>query len=438
MRIINGTDDFSCFLSHRQKTSEIMSDANGLFEKRLCPDEFAQRVVKEVAGKGDKAVFEISEALDGCVMEFLEVPKSDIDRSFSVVPKHVTEALKKAAVRIRSFQENIMPRSWMDISGELGEKVVPVNSVGAYVPGGSASLVLSALMCVIPAKTAGVQNVFISSPAKGGELPNPAIMVAAAIAGADRIFKIGGAQAVAAFALGTETVPKTDIVCGPGNVFVTAAKRAVVGEVGIDGLYGPTETLIIADDSANAAWTAADMLAQAEHDTLACPILVSLSPKFSESVATEIKSQLTNFSRRTTAQTAIETNGAIINVKSFKEAVQVANKWAPEHLSIMIKNPELIDYTHFVAGGLFIGEYSPEVVGDYIAGPSHVMPTGGTARFNSALNVRTFLRFMPVVKLSQKSFLELEADIETLAYLEGLEGHARAARFRIGNGDLNT
>jgi histidinol dehydrogenase len=302
--------------------------------------------------------------------------------------------------------------------------------VAAYVPAGTAPLASTVIMTVVPAQVAGVKEIIVVTPATGNSTPHPAILTAAKIAGATRVLTIGGAQAIAAMAYGTETVPAVDLICGPGNVWVTAAKKLVYGDVGIDGLYGPTETMVIADDSAKPSFTASDLIAQAEHDPLAMPILVALSEEIVINTETEIDRQLEYLPRGEIARSAFTNRGVAVIVNNTAEAIEVANSAAPEHLCILTTDAdELIDKVKN-AGGLFIGEWSAEIMADYIAGPSHVMPTGGTARFSSALSVRDFIRVTPVLTFDDATFLELSQHAELLAKLEGLQGHAAASEYR--------
>ena len=419
------------FSKRRFSKSSVTTDGNGLYEEKLSPDAFADRIISDVISKGDAALLHISEKIDGCELGFFEIPQDSIESAADSLTPENRNAIDLACERVRRFQETAKPNSWEDPSKEFGEIVSPVDSVAAYVPGGSASLVSTVIMCVVPAKVAGVPNVFVSTPASGDRLPQDEILYAAHAAGADRVFKLGGAQAIAGFAYGTESIPKVDVVCGPGNVFVTAAKRAVVGDVGIDGLNGPTETAIVADWSANPSWVAADLIAQAEHDTLASPFLIAFSGDFADEVDREIEGQLTYLPRSAVARAAIENNGYSVIVKSHEEAQAVVAAAAPEHLSVVLREcGDPVKWAKSV-GGLFLGEYSPEVICDYVAGPSHVMPTGRTARFASALSVRTFLRFTPFINLPQARFEEIAPVAVNLARMEKLEGHARAAGIRI-------
>ena len=394
-------------------------------------DEVAARILDDVRRDGDRAVKRISGELDGEALAFLEVPKSEIDAALGAIPFETREALETAAERVGAFQSAALPESWHDNERHYGELITPVKRVGAYVPGGTAPLASTVIMTVVPARVAGVDEIYLTTPAPGDSLPHPAVLAAAAIAGAHRVFKIGGAQAIGAFAFGTETVPAVDLIVGPGNIWVTAAKRQLFGRVGIDGLYGPTETLVVADESSDPEFCASDLLAQAEHDTRARPILVSTAIKVADEIEAALERQLAVLPRKAIAGEAIESNGVSVIVASVEEAIEVANAVAPEHLCLAIADPA--PYIPLVrnAGGLFAGEYSAEVMGDYVAGPSHVMPTGGTARFASALNVRHFLRFMPVVDLDREGFLAIARQAAELARTEQLQGHANAAEIRL-------
>ena len=398
-------------------------------------DEEVDRVVARILGdvhrNGDAAVKRISGELDGEALVSLEVPQSDIDAALASIPAETREALETAAERVHNFQSAAMPQSWHDDDRHYGELVTPVKRVGAYVPGGTAPLASTVIMTVVPARVAMVDEIYLSTPAAGDSLPHPAVLAAAAIAGADRVFKIGGAQAIGAFAYGTETVPPVDLIVGPGNVWVTAAKRQLFGHVGIDGLYGPTETLVVADQTSDPGFCASDLLAQAEHDVRARPVLVSTSSEVADEVEAALKRQLTVLPRQSIAGEAVDTNGVSVIVASVEEAIQVANAVAPEHLCLAIADPAPYISQVRSAGGLYAGKYSAEVMGDYVAGPSHVMPTGGTARFASALNVRHFLRFMPVVDLDSDGFLAIARQAAVLARTEELHGHANAAELRM-------
>lgn len=408
-----------------------LSDGNGLFDVPLEPAEFASRVIRDVRREGDNAVSRISERLDGAPLAFIEVPGDAVSAATSLVSSEDRAALRLAMERVRSFQQAAAPRGWSDDSGEFGEVVTPIDSVGVYVPAGRAPLASTVLMTVVPARVAGVREVVLCTPAPGDELPNVHVLAAAALAGVDRVFKIGGAQAVAAMAYGTQTVPAVDKICGPGNVWVTAAKRAVYGDVGIDGVYGPTETLVVADSSASPELAAADLIAQAEHDIDAFPVLVTVGEGIAERIEDEIARQLDAMEGPETARRSVRGNGVSVVVDTAEQAIAAANAFAPEHLCLLVESARELRGSVRSAGGIFIGEHSGEVLGDYVAGPSHVMPTGGTARFASALSVRDFVRVTPFLDLGEQSLLEVGSAASRLAHIEGLEGHAAAAELRL-------
>ena len=408
-----------------------MSDGNGLFDVPLEPAEFASRVIREVRLDGDRAVKRISGHIDGVPLGFIEVPVETIRSAPSLISSEDRAALQFALERVRAFQQSAAPQGWSDDSGEFGEIVTPIDSVGAYVPAGRAPLASTVLMTVVPARVAGVKEVVLCTPAPGDELPNVHVLAAAALAGVDRVYKIGGAQAIAAMAYGTETVQAVDKICGPGNVWVTAAKRAVYGDVGIDGVYGPTETLVVADSSASPELAAADLIAQAEHDTHAVPVMVTVGDGVAERIELEVDRQLGALETPETARQAVKGNGVSAIVDTAEEAIAAANAFAPEHLCLLVESARDLSSSVTSAGGIFIGEHSGEVLGDYVAGPSHVMPTGGTARFASALSVRDFVRVTPFLDLGERSLLEVGPAAARLANIEGLEGHAAAAELRL-------
>ena len=393
-------------------------------------DDFARVVLARVRDGGDRAVRELTEKLDGRAPGDLEVTRSEIAEAYEQVPDAVVEALRLAAERAREFHGRSLPAGWFDEGKGYGEVFNAVGRAGAYVPAGSAPLPSTAIMTIVPARVAGVPEVIAVTPPGPGGSPDPSVLVAADIAGVDRVFGIGGAQAIAAMAYGTETVPAVDMLCGPGNVFVTAAKRMLFGEVGIDGLYGPTETLVVADGSANPTLCAADLLAQAEHDVMATPILITTSADLADDVRRELEVRAARLERGATAMRAVEGRGCIAVVDSLDEAIEIANDFAPEHVSLMVEDAR--DHVDSItsAGAIFAGELSHEVLGDYVAGPSHVMPTGGTARFGSGLNVRSFLKVSPVVALDDEQSLALGRAAATIGRAEGLTAHAEAAEIR--------
>ena len=400
------------------------------FGKPLTPLETVQAILAEVRQNGDEALRDLTSRLDGADLVSLEVPLSAAAEAYHELPDSLVDALRVAADRVRKFHEASMPESWHDSQEGYGELVTTVGRVGAYVPGGTAIYPSTVLMTAIPAKVAGVSEVFLTTPVGADGAIAPVVLVAADIAGVDRVFQVGGAQAIAALAYGTETVPRVDMVCGPGNIFVTLAKKLLYGEVGIDGLYGPTETLLVADGSANPTLCAADLLAQAEHDTMARPVLITTSSQVAEAVAAEVAVRVERLDRASTARGSVEKNGCIAVVESVDEALDLAAEFAPEHLSLMVEDPGQYRERVRNAGAVFLGEHSHEVLGDYVAGPSHVMPTGGTARFGSGLGVRSFLKFSPVVDLGKDTAARLGRAASVLGRAEGLTAHAEAAEIR--------
>ena len=430
-RVIGAAAGIDFFKRERNLPTEaVLSDGRGLFPNKVSPIEFASRVIDIVRNEGDAGLARINTALDGSSPEKFEVPQSEIDAAFQNLDPTSINALELAADRVRKFQSKGLPQSWTDGAGKFGERVTPLGSVAAYVPAGTAPLASTVIMTVVPAKVAGVEEIIVVTPAPGDSMPHPAVLAAAKIAGASRVFKLGGAQAIAAMAYGTETVPSVDLICGPGSAWVTAAKKLVYGDVGIDGLYGPTETLVIADDSADPRFTASDLIAQAEHDTVAMPILVGLSDEIIDKTEAEIERQLEDLPRENIARAAFTNRGVAVVVETTLEAIAVANAAAPEHLCILTADADDLVDKVTSAGGLFVGEWSAEVMADYVAGPSHVMPTAGTARFSSALSVRNFVRVTPVLTFDDDTFLKLSKDAELLAKLEGLHGHAAASEYR--------
>ncbi|NQW21098.1 MAG: histidinol dehydrogenase [Chloroflexi bacterium] len=430
-RVIGVAAGIEYFKRERKMPLEtVLSDGRGLFTDKISPIEFASRVIDIVRNEGDAGIARINTALDGSSPDSFEVPKSEIDSALANLEPASIAALERAAERVRQFQSRGLPKSWSDDTGKFGERVTPIGAVAAYVPGGTAPLASTVIMTVVPAKVAGVEEIIVATPAPGDSMPHPAILAAAKIAGASRVFRLGGAQAIAALAYGTETIPSVDMICGPGSAWVTAAKKLVYGDVGIDGLYGPTETLVIADESADPIFTASDLIAQAEHDTVAMPILVALSEEIIVKTEIEIERQLEELPRSNIAKAAFLNRGIAVVVNTTAEAIEVANAAAPEHLCILTADAKELVNKVINAGGLFVGEWSAEVMADYIAGPSHVMPTAGTARFSSALSTRNFVRITPVLTFDDNTFLKLSKDAELLAKLEGLHGHATASEYR--------
>ncbi len=409
----------------------VLQRTRDLFGAGATPESSVLQMLRDVRSDGDAAVRRYANLLDGADLDTLEVPQSDLDAAWDSTPDDLKRALELAARRITEFHEATLPRDWVDLGGGLGELVRPLERVGLYAPGGTAAYPSTVLMTAIPARVAGVSEVVLATPRRGQEPLNATVLAAARIAGVDVMYQVGGVPAIGAFAYGTESIRKVDKICGPGNVFVAYAKRMVQGQVDIDGVFGPTETILLADQSANPVFCAADLIAQAEHDPMASAILVTDSQPLIDAVESELDVQIAGNPRADTIRHSLERQGCIVLVDDFDEAIAVANHIAPEHLCLMVADPWAWAGQVRNAGGLFLGEFSPEVMGDYIAGPSHVMPTGGTARFSSALSVHHFLRTMPVVGLSPQRFTDLGAAAVRIAEAEGLPGHAGAVQARL-------
>jgi len=408
----------------------LVAQIKQVFGEELSVQEVVNRIVGEIRGKGDKALFDYTEKLDGVRLDSLEVNRQEVVAAYDIIDKKVISALELAATRIRDFHLACEHKTGVfPIDKHLSQRILPLQRVGLYVPGGSAAYPSSVLMMALPAKVAGVKEIIVvSPPGKDGRIPAPTL-IAAEIAEVNRIFKIGGAQAIAALAFGTESIPRVDKICGPGNIFVTLAKRMVYGTVDIDGLEGPSEIIIVADEQANPALCAADLLAQAEHDPLASVILITTSADLADQVDKEIEMQLGKLKRRSTAGTAIEA-GMLVLVDDMAQAVELVNLFAPEHLSIMTSDASTLVPKIHNAGCIFIGENSPVVLGDYVAGPSHVLPTGGSARFNSPLGVMDFLKVTNIIALDEPAMRELAQAAVEIAKAEGLDAHAQAMERR--------
>ncbi len=396
--------------------------------------ENVRRIIADVRSEGDPAVRRYTERFDGPIAyEGLEVPRADIDGAVNRIEPALRNALEFAADRVHNYHARQLRRclaSYVDDDG-LGVQVRAIETVGFYAPGTQPAYPSSVLHTVVPAKVAGVENVIVVSPAApDGRVPDVKL-AAAAIAGADRVFCCSGAQAVAALAYGTQTVPRVDKIVGPGNIYVTLAKRAVYGDVGVDSIYGPTETVVVADVDADPAICAVDLLAQAEHDELAAPIFITCSGELAEKVVAEVEDRLELLPRGAIARTALTHRGGFIVVDSIEEAVGLASEYGPEHLCILSKDARQLATLVKNAGGVFIGDGSPEAIGDYTAGPSHVMPTGGAARFASPLSVQDFLKFSTVIDLDDNAVFDLGPAGATIARAEGLVAHARAIEERL-------
>jgi histidinol dehydrogenase len=403
-----------------------------LFGPGLSPEETVRRIVRSVRDEGDAAVIRFNAALDESAPAPLQVDRSEIAAAYAVLDPDLIDALRLAAERIRRHHERQLERSWKAFEVEgLGQFVRPIQRAGVYMPGTAVVYPSSLLMTAIPARVAGVEEVFVASPAAAdGSIP-PLKLVAADIAGVDGVFRAGGAQAIAAFAHGTETIPKVDKIFGPGNIWVAIAKREVFGITGIDALYGPTETVVVADEFADAAICAADLLAQAEHDEIASPILITPSANLAERVSIEVENQIKNLERESVARAAFENRGGAVIAASLEEAIDLANIYAPEHLCLLVRDGWRYAPQVRNAGGLFVGESSPEALGDYIAGPSHVMPTGGSARYASPLGVNDFMKVTSLIAVDAAVTQELAGAAAIIARAEGLTAHARALELRI-------
>jgi histidinol dehydrogenase len=418
----------------------ILDSLERLFGDPLTPDQAVTRILDDVRKRGDAALSDWSERLDGNRPERYAISEDEIQSAWNHLPEDQQNAIELAAKRIRQFHAAQPLTSWITQAsgGMLGQLVRPIRRVGLYIPGGSAPLPSTILMSAIPAQVAGVKEiVLVTPPQRKSSLPAsslrvaPILLAVAAYLGINEVYTLGGAQAIAALAYGTLSIPRVDKIFGPGNLFVTLAKRQVYGVVGIDGLAGPTETMVIADDTARADWVAADLLAQAEHDGLAAAILLTPSSELIAKVQNEMESQIKLLDRNQIIESSLGNRSGAILTRDIEEAIQLANQFAPEHLCLSVKDPwQWIDQIHS-AGGIFIGEYSFEVLGDYIAGPSHVMPTGGSARFASPLNVLDFVHFISLVGLDPATTAQISPSAAILASAEGLSAHASAARFRM-------
>ena len=409
----------------------VVARTREAFGPDVTPEQSVVNMLRDVRADGDAAVRRYSKLLDGVDLDDFRVGPGEMKRARESVSKALRKALETAAQRVKDFHQAVLPRSWVDLEKGLGEMVRPLKRVGLYAPGGTAAYPSTVLMTAIPARVAGVSQVILATPRRGEEPLNAAVLVAAEIAGVDAVYQVGGVPAIGAMAYGTETIPRVDKICGPGNIFVAYAKRLVQGQVDIDGVFGPTETIVIADESANPEFCAADLIAQAEHDPLATAILITDSPSLVNQVELELDLQLDRQERRDIARQSLETRGRVVLVDDIDQAIELGNRLAPEHLCLMVRDPWAWAGKVENAGGVFLGQFSPEVMGDYVAGPSHVMPTGGTARFSSALSVHQFLRTMPVVGLSPADFRALGPSAVDIAHAEGLSAHAGAIQVRL-------
>ncbi len=420
-------------------TPAMLERIAATFGEKISAEEVVKRILADIRARGDAALREWSGRLDGFPPDVpLRVPAEALEAALANLATPERKAMEVAIGRIREFYRRQPLSSWFtnELGGTLGQFIRPHRRVGLYVPGGTAPLPSSVLMSAIPAQVAGVKDIVVVTPpnrAVAGKPYSPVpeiILAACTLCGVDEVYAMGGAQAIGALAYGTESVPAVDKIFGPGNLFVTLAKRQVFGTVGIDGLAGPTETVIIADDSAKPAWVAADLLAQAEHDVLASAILLTPSRKLAEAVQSEVGRQMESLPRADILAQSLPGQSGIVITRDLDEAAELNNLYAPEHLCLAVADPWALSEKITNAGGIFMGEHSFEVLGDYIAGPSHVMPTGGSARFASPLNVWDFVHIISLIALNPATTAQIAPDAALIARAEGLEGHARSADFR--------
>ena len=407
---------------------KVLEHTGQLFGAGVTPMQAVQKILASVQKDGDAALRRWCELLDHVAPTKFCIPTEELEQAYHSLPADLLAAMQTAAERIRQFHEFQPLPNWetSTMGGLLGQRVTPIERVGVYVPGGTAPLPSSLLMSVIPAQVAGVHTVVICTPPN----PHPSILAAAHLCSINQVYQLGGAQAIAALTFGTESVPKVDKIVGAGNLFVTLAKQQVYGTVGLDGLAGPTETVVVADRSAKPAWVAADLLAQAEHDVLASAILLTPEISLAEAVQMEVARQMEALCRSAIIAESLTERSGIVLTSDLESACALASEYAAEHTCLAVANPQKMAALIHNAGGLFLGEHSFEVLGDYVAGPSHVMPTSGTARFASPLNVMDFVKISSIIALDEATGLELSQVASTIARVEGLTAHAAAADLR--------
>jgi histidinol dehydrogenase len=420
-----------------EATTELQRISRRTHDQQVAGKEEAVReILKIVGSKGDQALLDYTEKFDQLTLtvDQLRVNGSELDAAYQQVSKELIDAISLARQKIETFHKQRRPQSWVQFGENetvLGKRYTPVDRAGLYVPGGRAAYPSTVLMNAIPAKVAGVsRRVMVTPPGPEGKI-NPAVLVAAQEAGIDEIYRVGGAHAIAALAYGTETLPQVDVITGPGNIYVTLAKKMVYGTVGIDSLAGPSEVLIIADSQANPTYVAVDLLAQAEHDPMAAAVLLTTDETLAQQVQQQVEKQLENHPRRTLTEKAIAHYGVIIVVNSLAQATELSNLFAPEHLELEVEEPwELLPLIRH-AGAIFMGHSTPEAVGDYLAGPNHTLPTSGAARYASALGVETFMKHSSLIAYSHTALDQVSQAIQTLAQAEGLHSHSESIRLRI-------
>ncbi len=417
---------------------------NNLLEKLLkrSPNSYGQyeqtvnEIIRQVRERRDEAIFEFTRKFDKCDInkETIRVTDEEIKEAYAQTDPAFVEVMKKSAANITAFHEKQMHNSWIlpkDDGTILGQKIAPIEISGVYVPGGKAAYPSSVLMNVLPAKVAGVSRIIMTTPPNASGKVNPGTLVAAHIAGVDEIYKVGGAQAIAAMAFGTESIPKVDKITGPGNIFVALAKKACFGYVSIDSIAGPSEILVLADETANPRYVAADLLSQAEHDEMASAILITTSAELARKVSAEVDAFTAQLSRKEIITKSLDNYGYILIAENMEQAIDAANEIASEHLEILTANPYETMTKIKNAGAIFLGEYSSEPLGDYFAGPNHILPTNGTARFFSPLNVDDFLKKTSIISYSKDALYKVHKDIELFAGKEGLTAHANSIKVRF-------
>ncbi len=417
---------------------------NNLLEKLLkrSPNSYGQyeqtvnEIIRQVRERRDEAIFEFTRKFDKCDInkETIRVTDEEIKEAYAQTDPAFVEVMKKSAANITAFHEKQMHNSWIlpkDDGTILGQKIAPIEISGVYVPGGKAAYPSSVLMNVLPAKVAGVSRIIMTTPPNASGKVNPGTLVAAHIAGVDEIYKVGGAQAIAAMAFGTESIPKVDKITGPGNIFVALAKKACFGYVSIDSIAGPSEILVLADETANPRYVAADLLSQAEHDEMASAILITTSAELAKKVSAEVDAFTAQLSRKEIITKSLDNYGYILIAENMEQAIDAANEIASEHLEILTANPYETMTKIKNAGAIFLGEYSSEPLGDYFAGPNHILPTNGTSRFFSPLNVDDFLKKTSIISYSKDALYKVHKDIELFAGKEGLTAHANSIKVRF-------
>ncbi len=431
MKILNGKKETYSYIEkiRSYNSTEISSSGNGYFLEDYKLEDYVKKVIELTKKEGDDFLVNLSSKVDSQKFGGIEVSRTHINDSINKISDKEKKVILNTIKRVEDFQKKTLNKSWFDESKCYGEIIRPIESVGCYIPSGSAPLISTIIMTVIPAKTAGVKKIVISSPTVGNELPNKYLLATAKLCGVDEFYTYGGPQAISSMAYGTETVSKVDMICGPGNIFVMAAKKLVYGEVGVDGIFGPTETLIISDNSANKEFVVSDLMAQSEHDVLALPMLITDDLEFANEINNLSMKKLNKLSRKNIISKSMD-KGFISILNNEDEMIEVCNNIAAEHTTIA--SEKLIHLSNKISssGSLFLGEISSEVLADYVAGPSHVMPTNGSARYSSSLSTRTFTKSIPVLSINKKEFEKICSNAEILASLESLDAHKEALSIR--------